>query len=331
MRALGFHTPTPKLTDTSFSTYVLPIPKVGPQDLLIKVAATSINPVDYKERQQRTSNGKDPEILGWDGAGTVAGLGSAVTGFKDGDRVFWAGELRRQGTYAEYQAVDHRIVGHMPKSLDFAPAAALPLTSVTAYEAIFQRLKIPKTGAGKVLIIGGAGGVGSIAIQILRAETDAEVYATAGREDSKAWVKKMGAQHVVERSAINLAGDSPALPKFDYIFSTTNSDTYLKAFPLLLKPGGHLCLIDDPETFNIREFKLRSQTVSWELMFTATLFDHNRASQGRILDRIAELTDQERITSTINTRFEGMSPENLIAAHKIQESGSNIGKTVVTY
>jgi NADPH2:quinone reductase len=261
----------------------------------------------------------------------VTQLGDAVTGFKEGDRVFWAGELRRQGTYAEYQAVDHRIVGHLPESLDLAPSAALPLTSLTAYEAIFQRLRIPKTGAGKVLIIGGAGGVGSIAIQILRAETDAEVYATAGREDSKAWAKKMGAHYVVERSAINLDGESPELPQFDYIFSTTNSDSYLKAFPFLLKPGGHLCLIDDPESFNIREFKLRSQTVSWELMFTPTLFDHDRESQGRILDRIGELAHEGRIVSTMNTRFDGMSPENLIAAHRIQESGGNIGKTVVAY
>jgi len=331
MRAIGFYTPTPELSEHSFSVYDIAMPKVGPQDLLIKIGATSVNPVDYKERQNRSAEGRDPEILGWDGAGVVKDMGSEVTGFKEGDRVFWAGELRRQGTYAEYQAVDHRIVGHLPDSLDVALGAALPLTSLTAYEAIFKRLKIPQTGAGKVLIIGGAGGVGSIAIQLLRAETDAEVYATAGREESKAWIKKMGAQHIVERNVINLHGESPELPKFDYIFSTTHSDTYLKAFPLLLKPGGHLCLIDDPETFNIREFKLRSQTVSWELMFTPTLFDHDRESQGRILDRIGKLAEEGRIISTMNTRLEGLSPQSIIEAHRMQESGGNIGKTVVEY
>lgn len=331
MRAIGFYNPTPTLSDDSFKELPLPDPTPHSKDLLIKPHATSVNPVDYKERQKRRSQDGSPIILGWDGAGTVVATGTDTTGFATGDRVFWSGELLRPGSNAELQCVDHRLVGRMPKGLSFADAAALPLTAITAYEALFERLQIPAQKAGNVLIIGGAGGVGSIGIQLLRALTDAEVFATAGREDSQAWVKSMGAQHVVDRAALHNNAARSRLPQFDYVFSTTHSDSYHGIFPEIIKVGGKLALIDDPESFDIAPFKRKSIGVMWELIFSKSLYGHDMASQGRILGQIARLVDEGKLRSTRNKVLEGLTPKSLIEAHRLQESGGTIGKTVIDF
>lgn len=331
MRAVGFYTPTPELSDDSFANLSLPDPIPTADDLLIRPHATSINPVDYKERQKRTSQNEEPIILGWDGAGTVVAVGNNVRGYSPGDRVMWSGEFFRPGSNAELQCVDHRLVGRMPSRLSFADAAALPLTAITAYEALFERLGIPAQNAGKVLIIGGAGGVGSIAIQLLRALSDAEVFATAGREDSQAWVKSMGAQHVVDRSALLDEKARRELPQFDYVFSTTHSDSYHGIFPEIIRVGGKLALIDDPESFDVAPFKRKSIGVLWELIFSKSLYSHDMASQGCILEKIAALVDEGKLRSTRNRTLDGLTPSSLREAHRLQESGGSIGKTVVDF
>ena len=331
MLAIGFHNPTPTLSDDSFKELSLPDPTPHSKDLLIRLHATSVNPVDYKERQKRASRDETPNILGWDGAGTVVATGSDTSGFAGGDQVFWSGELLRPGTNAELQLVDHRLVGRMPSRLSFADAAALPLTAITAYEALFERLQIPAQKAGNVLIIGGAGGVGSIAIQLLRALTDADVFATAGRDDSRAWVEKMGAQHVVDRAALLDERARKELHQFDYVFSTTHSDNYHRIFPEIIKVGGKLALIDDPESFDIAPFKRKSIGVMWELIFSKSLHNHDMASQGRILGQIAGLVDEGKLHSTRNKVLGGLTPQSLIEAHRLHESGGMIGKTVIDF
>jgi zinc-binding alcohol dehydrogenase family protein len=214
MKAVGFYAPTKNLSNDSFQELTLPDPVLGSSDLLLEPRAVSINPVDYKERQKRLTPNGEFSILGWDGAGIVKAVGEETTGFNVGDKVFWSGEFNRPGSNATLQSVDYRLVGRMPSNLDFADAAALPLTGITAYEALFKRLQIPHQNAGKVLIIGGAGGVGSIAIQLLKLLTDAEVYATAGREDSKQWVTAMGADHVIDRNELKDSGKRGKLPQF---------------------------------------------------------------------------------------------------------------------
>jgi NADPH2:quinone reductase len=332
MQAIGFLNPTPKASSESFQSFTLPDPAPSGRDLLIKPQAVSVNPVDYKERSHRApSKPGKPVILGWDGAGEVVAVGDSAHGFKTGDRVFWSGELNRDGSNSTLQLVDHRLVGRMPKSLDFAEAAALPLTSVTAYEALFERMRVPTTNAGRVLIIGGAGGVGSVAIQLLKALTDAEVYATAGRPDSAEWVHRMGADVVVNRHDLNNPSKRSELPEFDYVLCTTHAAHYEQIFPEIIKPLGVLGLIDDPKQFDFPALKRKSIAAVWELIFTKSLFQVDVSSQGNTLNLIADLIDQKRLTSTKNRILEGLTPEALTEAHRLQEAGESIGKTVIAW
>jgi NADPH2:quinone reductase len=331
MRAVGHLQPTPDLSKSSFSEFTLRDPEPAPLDLRIRVEATGSNPVDYKERKTRTSkDGVTPVILGWDGAGVVEAVGDSVQGFEVGDKVFWSGEFTKAGSNAELQLVDHRIVGRMPQNLDFADAAALPLTGITAYEALFEQLQIPQRGAGDVLIIGGAGGVGSMGIQLLRTLTDARIYATAGREASREWVNQMGAHHVVEREQL-AKGRADELPQFDYVFCTTHSDQYSKLFPEIIKPLGKLALIDDPDIFDVRPLKLKGLTTVWELIFTKTLLGHKVESQGTILNTLASLVEEGKMRSTASTILNGLNPNSLYEAHRLQESGTTIGKTIIAF
>jgi NADPH2:quinone reductase len=329
MKAVGFYVPTKDLLNDSFQELTLPDPVPGASDLLVEPHAVSINPVDYKERQKRVAPHDGFSILGWDGAGVVKASGEETTGFNVGDKVFWSGEFNRPGSNATLQSVDYRLVGRMPSNLNFADAAALPLTGITAYEALFKRLRIPNQGAGKVLIIGGAGGVGSIAIQLLKLMTDAKVYATAGREDSKQWVTDMGADYVIDRNELKDSDKRRDLPQFDYVFSTTHSDSYHAIFPEIIKVGGGLALIDDPAQFDIGPFKPKSITVSWELIFSEALFQNDLASQGWILNKLSQMVEAGKLRSTAKTFLRGLNPQTLVKAHKLQESGTTIGKTVI--
>ncbi|SNT72623.1 zinc-binding alcohol dehydrogenase family protein [Paracoccus seriniphilus] len=309
-------------------------PTATGHDILVKVAAVSVNPVDVKVRQSRPAEGDTPVILGWDAVGEVVETGEQVSQFKVGDKVWYAGAINRTGTNAEYHLVDARIVGHAPRSIDTAAAAALPLTTLTAQEMIFDRLKVtdPVPGAAKaIVIIGGAGGVGSIAIQLLREQTDLTIIATASRPETREWVKELGAHHVVDHSkplpdqiaALNIG--APA-----FVFSTNHSETYVTQIAEFIAPQGRFGLIDDPEHFDIMPFKGKAVSIHWELMFTRSLFTtEDIARQGEILDTVAGLIDAGKVRSTATESFGTINAGNLKRAHALIESGRARGKIVL--
>lgn len=306
-------------------------PTATGHDIMVKVAAVSVNPVDVKVRQNRPAEGDAPVILGWDAVGEVVEIGDKVTQFKAGDKVWYAGAINRTGTNAEYHLVDARIVGHAPKSIDTAAAAALPLTTLTAQEMIFDRLNVtnPVPGAANaIVIIGGAGGVGSIAIQLLREQTDLTIIATASRPETQDWVKELGAHHVVDHSkplAEQIAALNIGAPAF--VFSTNYSETYVTQIAEFIAPQGRFGLIDDPKGFDIMPFKGKAVSIHWELMFTRSLFTTDDiARQGEILDTVAGLIDAGKIRSTATESFGAINAENLKRAHALIESGKAKGK-----
>ena len=295
--------------------------------MLVRVKAFGFNPVDYKIRQTRDAT-DTPVILGWDAAGVVEAVGSEVSGFTAGDEVYYAGDLTRPGSYAELQAVDYRLVSLKPRSLEFADAAALPLTSLTAYEALLER-GIHYTSESTVLIIGGAGGVGSIAIQLLKALTPAKVITTATRPETIQWVKEMGADHVIGRGLQDELKQL-GIEWLDGIFSTTHTADYLPIYPELLRPFGHLAVIDDPPSLDILPFKRKALSVHWEFMFAKSMFGYEPDTQGAILREVAELVDDGRVKSTRSKTF-SVSVENLRVAHETLERGTACGKMVMEW
>lgn len=304
-----------------------PVP--GPNDLLVSVRAFACNPVDTKIRTIRSGSGGAPVILGWDAAGVVQAVGADVTGFAPGDEVYYAGDVTRAGSYAQLQAVDHRLVARKPATLDFADAAALPLTSLTAHEAMLER-GIIYDEESVVLIIGGAGGVGSMAIQLMKALTPARVIATATRPETIAWAQAMGADHVIGRAlaqeiaALGLAGQLHA------IFSTTHTSDYLAEIPALLRPFGHLMVIDDPASLDIKPFKQRALSVHWEYMFARAMFGQQPERQGITLAQIAALVDAGKIRAT-RTRTLPASADALRETHAALEAGTVMGKVVMLW
>jgi zinc-binding alcohol dehydrogenase family protein len=306
-------------------------PAANGNDILVKVAAVSVNPVDTKVRGSREAEGDTPVVLGWDAVGEVVEAGDQVTRFKTGDKVWYAGAINRPGTNCEYHLVDARIVGHAPGSIDTAAAAALPLTTLTAQEMIFDRLKVsdPVPGAARaIVIIGGAGGVGSIAIQLLRQQTDLTIIATASRPETREWVRELGAHHVVDHSRAlpeQIAALNIGAPAF--VFSTNHSDTYVPQIAELIAPQGRFGLIDDPQGFDVMPFKAKAVSIHWELMFTRSLFSTDDiARQGEILDTVAGLIDAGKIRSTATESFGAINAENLKRAHALIESGRARGK-----
>jgi NADPH2:quinone reductase len=320
-----------KLEDFNFSIQELSMPELREFDILVGIKAISINPVDYKIRSSRSSTNERPVVIGWDAAGVVEAVGAKAHGFKVGDEVYYAGDLTRDGSYAELQAVDSRIVALKPKTLSFTEAAALPLTSLTAYESLFGS-KFKTEDTSKVLIIGGAGGVGSVAIQLLRAKSKAQVITTASRPDTVEWVKKMGADIVIDyKNNLKVELDKNKLGEVDIVFGTIHSEQYLKVIPTILRPFGHFILIDDPESLNIKDFKSKALSVHWELMFTKSLFSYELESQGKILSEVASLVDAGKMKTTMNKVLKGFTTENIREAHTILESGKSIGKIVVDF
>ncbi len=331
MKALGYYTAH---TIQNFAIEELEVadPTINPNDLLIRVKAISVNPVDYKIRQSRNAADKHPVILGWDVAGVVEKIGKSVNGFKPGDEVFYAGDVKKDGGNAELQAVDHRIVAKKPSSLSFAQAAALPLTSITAYEAFFPRAIDDRQKNNKVLIIGGAGGVGSIATQILKAMTNSTVIVTASRPDTISWCKKMGADLIVDHTKdLKTQLEQHHINNVDVIFGTTHSAQYLEIIPQLLRPFGHFCLIDDPEKLDIVKFKTKALSVHWEFMFAKTMNDFDISSQGMILEKMNHLVEEKKIVSTANMILKGFSAANLRKSHELLESGKSVGKIVIEF
>ncbi|MGO4565204.1 zinc-binding alcohol dehydrogenase family protein [Rhizobium sp. 2YAF20] len=335
MRAVAYKNPQPISADTSLIDIELPTPVASGRDLLVEVKAVSVNPVDTKVRAGVAPEPGQFKIIGWDAAGIVKAVGADVSMFKPGDEVYYAGAINRDGSNAEFQLVDERIVGAKPKSLDFAAAAALPLTSITAYEVLFDRLRVQQPVAGvanAILVIGGAGGVGSIAIQLARALTDLTVIATASRPETSEWVRQLGAHHVVDHSK-PLAAQVQALglgaPAF--IFSTTNTSDHIADIAEIIAPQGRFALIDDPKTLDVKPFKRKSVSTHWELMFTRPLFETaDMIEQRKLLSKVAELVDAGKIRTTLTETVGAINAANLKKAHALVESGKMKGKVVLS-
>ncbi|MEX0350682.1 MAG: zinc-binding alcohol dehydrogenase family protein [Paracoccaceae bacterium] len=303
-------------------------------DVLVKVQAVSVNPVDTKIRQRREPEGNAPAILGWDAVGEIVDAGDEVGRFNVGDRVWYAGAIDRPGTNAEYHLVDERIIGPAPKTIDDAAAAALPLTTLTAYEMLFDRLDVTRSvpgAANAVVVIGGAGGVGSITIQLLRALTDLTIIATASRPDTQAWVKELGAHHVVDHSKpLPEQIDALGIGAPGFVFSTNYSETYVEQVAEFIAPQGRFGLIDDPENFTIMPFKHKSVSVHWEFMYTRSLFGTaDIARQGDILNEVASLIDAGQVKSTATESFGIINAVSVTRAHTLIESGKAKGKIVL--
>ncbi len=306
-------------------------PRLKPYDLLVEVRGISINPVDIKVRTNVAPE-KGAKIIGYDAAGVVKETGSQVSRFKIGDAVFYAGDITRPGTNSEFHAVDERIVGKKPASLDFAEAAGLPLTSITAWELLFDSLAI-KEEAGKgdsLLIIGGAGGVGSILIQLAKKLTRLDVIATASRPETMRWVQKMGADHVISHreslvDQVKAIGTAPR-----YVAALTGTEGHFPAIMELVKPRGHIAVIDDPPTLDIKQGKFKALSFSWEFMFARPMFQMaDMDKQHELLNRISELIDDGVLISTVTANIGKISVETLKDAHAQQESGHVIGKNVL--
>ncbi|MCB8880629.1 zinc-binding alcohol dehydrogenase family protein [Acidisoma cellulosilytica] len=334
MRAIGYQTPGPIDRAESLVDITLPDPVPTGRDLLVDVKAVSVNPVDTKVRKSATPAGGDWKVLGWDAAGIVRAIGPEVTWFKPGDSVYHAGDITRAGTNAELHLVDERIVGQKPESLGWAESAALPLTGLTAWEALFDRLDVAKPvpgAANAILIIGGAGGVGSIAIQLLRALTDMTVIASASRAETQDWVRSLGAHHVIDHSkpiAAQVADLGIGAPGF--VFSTTHTDVHLPEIIAAIAPQGRFALIDDPAQLDVNPFKRKAVSVHWELMFTRSLFQTaDMAAQRDILNRLAGLVDEGKIRTTLTETLSPISAENLKRVHGLIESHAAQGKFVL--
>lgn len=334
MKAIGFNHPLPITDPNSLVDITLPEPILNDRDVLVKVHALSINPADVKVRASHQPASGVYRILGWDASGVVVAVGRGVQNFVVGDEVYFAGAINRQGSYAEQVAVDERIIAKKPRTLDFAQAAALPLTTITAYETLFDRLDVlrPVAGAANaLLIIGGAGGVGSIAIQLAKQLTDLTVIATASRSESQAWCRQMGADFVInhhENIPKQIAALNIGMPAF--VFSTNHTDKHLPQIIELIAPQGRLALIDDPKTLDINPLKGKSLSVHWEFMFTRPLHETaDMDEQGRLLASVADFIDDGKIQSTLTHTIKGMTAANLRLAHEMIERGDMMGKVVI--
>lgn len=310
-----------KAIDHTFAEVELPKPTPTGHDLLVRVEAISVNPVDYKQRKQATSS----KVLGWDASGIVEAVGPEVSLFRSGDAVYYAGDVTRPGCNSEFHLVDERIVGRKPKKLDFAQAAAMPLTSITAWEAFFDRMKVQS--GRSILIINGAGGVGSIGIQLAK-QSKLTVVATASRPESMAWVKELGADQVVDhRKPL-----APQVKQVDYVANFSGElDAYWDAMAELVAPqGAVVAIVANQKPLPMDTIRAKSATVCWELMFTRPRFKTpDMIEQHRLLDQVADWLDQGKLRSTLKETLSPISGANLRKAHEKLESGAMIGKLVL--
>jgi NADPH2:quinone reductase len=310
-------------------------PAANGHDLLIKIEAIAVNPVDTKIKAKITQHLVEPKIVGWDAVGTVISVGQKVSLFSEGDKVFYAGDVTRPGCYASHQLVDERIVGHAPKTLTAEQAAALPLTSITAWEALFSRLKISQAqDAGKnILIIGGAGGVGSIAIQLAKSIAKLNVIATASRTESEQWCTQLGADHVINHhSNMALQYREIGIADPDYILCLNNTDQYFSAMAELIAPQGMICsIVETQQKHDIDVLKSKSAGFVWEFMFTRAMYQTaDIVKQHELLNKIAQLVDSGEIISTHKQTLGAISSENISIAHQQLASGSTLGKITLT-
>ncbi|WP_219062562.1 zinc-binding alcohol dehydrogenase family protein [Pseudomonas sp. UMAB-08] len=334
MKAIAYYQSLPTSDPLSLQDIELAEPVAGPRDLLVEVKAISVNPVDTKVRQNVQPEGGDAKVLGWDVAGIVKAVGSEVTLFQPGDKVFYAGSIARAGANSERHVVDERIVGHMPKSLSFAHAAALPLTAITAWELLFERLQIAEdaTDTGQCLmIVGAAGGVGSMLTQLARQLTGLNVIGTASRPETEAWVRQLGAHHVLDHSKpLNEELTRAGLPQVTHVASLTQTDQHLDQLVEALAPQGRLALIDDPKSLDVSKLKRKSLSLHWEFMYTRSLFETaDMIEQHKLLNRVAELIDAGTLKTTFGEHFGTINAANLRRAHAFLESGKAKGKIVL--
>ncbi|MBX2833021.1 MAG: zinc-binding alcohol dehydrogenase family protein [Rhodospirillales bacterium] len=332
MKAIGVYKPATVETDGLFSQIDADIPVATGHDILVRVKGVAVNPVDFKVRKGKQDDGSF-KVLGWDAAGIVEAVGDQVTLFREGDEVWYAGDVTRSGSNAELQLVDERIVAPKPKSLGFAEAAALPLTTITAWESLFDRLLIDRAAvqanASKtILIIGGAGGVGSIAIQLAKL-AGLQVITTASRPETIEWVKNLGADQVInhrkpldeELAALNVSN-------VDYIFCTSETDQYFDMMANLIAPQGRIVSITEAaQNHNVGLLKAKSASFSYESMFARSMFKtDDMIEQHKLLATVAQLVDDGVIKNTVNESFGPLTPQSLQKAHALLESGKAIGK-----
>ncbi len=312
----------------------LPAPQASGRDLLVEVRAISVNPVDTKIRANVAPEAGQPKVIGWDAAGVVRAVGPGVTLFRPGDEVWYAGSLSRAGTNSELHLVDERIVGHKPRSIDFAQAAALPLTAITAWELLFDRLQVSRDrgrSGQSILVTGAAGGVGSVLVQLARQLTGLTVIGTASRPATADWVRELGAHHVLDHSKpLNEEMARLGLPPVNYVASLNQSDSHWAAIAELVAPQGKVALIDDPASIDIRLLKRKSVSLHWEFMFTRSLFETaDMQQQHALLNDVAQLVDSGVIKTTLAERFGTINAANLKRAHELLESQRSKGKIVL--
>lgn len=336
MKAVGFKTSLPINEPESFIEFETEIPKPTGYEILVKVKAVSVNPVDYKIRQNSAKEKtlEQPKVIGWDAAGIVEETGAAVTLFKKGDEVYYAGDITKSGSNAEFQLVDERIVGKKPVSLTYDQAAAMPLTTLTAWEILFDRMRINEKDKGKtILIIGGAGGVGSIAIQIAKKIAGLRVIATASRPESIEWCRQQGADYVVNHRNLVHEVQNTGFKQVDFILDFVDVNQYWDAFVELIRPQGAIGSISDPaQPVNLRQLKSKSVSFHWELMFTRSMFQTDDITeQHHILNKAAALFNNGTLHTTLTTTLNGLSADNFKAAHRQLESGNTIGKLAIEY
>jgi len=337
MKAIGFKTSLPINENESFIAFETPVPEPKGRDLLVKIKAISVNPVDYKIRQNSAKDTtlETPKVIGWDAVGTVEAVGEGVTFFKAGDEVYYAGDLTRSGSNAEYQLIDERIVGLKPTSLTDAEAAAMPLTALTAWESLYDRIRInnQKDNGKSILIIGGAGGVGSIAIQLAKKISGLKVITTASRPETKEWCKAMGADVVVDHKNLVEEVRAAGFKEVDFVLDFVDLNSYWDDLVELIKPQGHIVSITGSATpVALNKLKNKSVTFSWELMYTRSMYQtEDMEQQHHILNELAKLLDNGTLKTTLNQTMKGFTVENLKEAHRLLESGKTIGKVVIEY
>lgn len=335
MKAIGYQTAGAITAPNALENITLAEPTATGFDLLVEIKAISVNPVDTKIRASSSAPAGEYKIIGWDAVGVVKAVGEKVSLFNVGDEVWYAGDISRSGSYAEYQLVDERIVGHKPKSLTYTQAAALPLTGITAWEILFDRLALPQDGSAtdaRILIIGAAGGVGSIITQLAVKLTGAEVIGTASRPESAAWVHKLGADAVIDHTKpLSQELANIGITDVTHVISLTQTDQHFDEIVQVLKPQGKLALIDDPKgPLDVMKLKRKSLSLHWELMFTRSLYQtEDMIAQHHLLNRLSALIDTGELQSTFGEHYGTINAQNSIKAHAQIESGKAIGKIVL--
>lgn len=326
--AIGYQANLPTSDPTSLLPRQLEVPSLRPHDVLVEVEAVSVNPVDVKLRAGSPADGF--RVLGFDAAGTVREIGDAVTLFQPGDEVFYAGSIDRPGTNQRLHAVDERIVGRKPRSVSFADAASLPLTAITAWESLFDRLLLAPESRGTLLVIGATGGVGSVLIQLVEALLPGvTVIATASDPERGKWVRALGVEHVVDHRSDLVEQVLDIVPGgVDWVF-TAHSHGQVEAYAQIVRPFGHIVAIDDGPR-DVSPLKGKSIAWHWELMFTRPVQQSSdMIEQHHLLDGIAELVDTGRLRPTVTHVFSPIAPETLREAHALVEAGRTVGKVVI--